>query len=58
MSEISQEPVPYFRQLGEAQYTASSRPSSGSSQSSEQSSYGKKCSGKLDQIPSDQVFSS
>ena len=58
MCEISQEPVPYFRQLGEAQLTASSRPSSGSSQSSEQSSYVKKCSGELDQISNTQVFSS
>lgn len=54
ISEISQEPVPYFRQLGEAQVTASSRPSSGSSQSSDQSSYGKKCIGELDHISSTQ----
>ena len=58
ISEISQEPVPYFRQLGEAQVTASSRPSSGSSQSSDQSSYGKKCIGELDHVSSTQVFSS
>lgn len=43
MREISQEPVPYFRQLCEAQYTTSSRPSSASSQS-----------GGPDQIPSTQ----
>lgn len=40
MSEINQEPVPYFRQLCETQYTTSSRPSSASSQSSDQSHVG------------------
>ena len=50
MSEISQEPVPYFRQLCEAQYTTSSRPSSASSQSSTQSTIVEEFSGELEQI--------
>lgn len=47
MSEISQEPVPYFRQLCEAQYTTSSRPSSASGQSS---TIGEEFGGELEQI--------
>ena len=51
ISEISQEPVPYFRQLCETQYTTSSRPSSASSQSSNQSSSSEEFGGELEQIP-------
>lgn len=51
MSEINQEPVPYFRQLCETQYTSSPRPSSASSQSSHQSRSGEEFSGELDQLP-------
>ncbi|CAH3197012.1 unnamed protein product, partial [Porites evermanni] len=52
MAEISQEPVPYFRQLCETQYTTSSRPSSASSQSSNQSRSGEEVSGEVEAIPS------
>ncbi|KAM7444065.1 hypothetical protein ABFA07_007249 [Porites harrisoni] len=52
MAEISQEPVPYFRQLCETQYTTSSRPSSASSQSSNQSRSGEEVSGEMEAIPS------
>lgn len=52
MAEISQEPVPYFRQLCETQYTTSSRPSSASSQSSNQSRFGEEVSGEMEAIPS------
>ncbi|KAJ7389222.1 hypothetical protein OS493_032690 [Desmophyllum pertusum] len=51
MSEINQEPVPYFRQLCETQYTTSSRPSSASSQSSNQSSSGERFGGELEHLP-------
>lgn len=51
MSEINQEPVPYFRQLCETQYTTSSRPSSASSQSSDQSLVDGEFGGDLEQIP-------
>lgn len=51
MNEINQEPVPYFRQLCETQYTASSRPSSASSQSSDQSLVDGEFGGDLEQIP-------
>lgn len=50
MSEISQEPVPYFRQLCDTQYTTSSRPSSASSQSSDRSHSSEESSGELEQI--------
>ncbi|KAL9957579.1 hypothetical protein ACROYT_G034498 [Oculina patagonica] len=51
MSEINQEPVPYFRQLCETQYTTSSRPSSASSQSSDPSSSSEEVSRELEQLP-------
>lgn len=51
MSEIDQEPVPYFRQLCETQYTSSPRPSSASSQSSDQSRPGEEFGGELEQLP-------
>lgn len=51
MSEINQEPVPYFRQLCETQYTSSPRPSSASSQSSDQSRSGEEFGGELEQLP-------
>ena len=51
MSEISQEPVPYFRQLCETQYTSSPRPSSASSSSSDQSRSGEEFGGELEQLP-------
>ena len=52
MSGINQEPVPYFRQLCESQYTTVPRPSSASSQSSDQSISGEKFGGELEQLPS------
>lgn len=51
MSEINQEPVPYFRQLCETQYTTSSRPPSASSQSSDQSHVGGEFEDDVEQIP-------
>lgn len=51
MTEISQEPVPYFRQLLEARHATSSRRSSSSSQSSNQFPSGEQFGGELEQIP-------
>ena len=51
MSEINQEPVPYFRQLCETQYTSSPRPSSASSENSDQSRSGEESAGQLEQLP-------
>lgn len=51
MTEISQEPVPYFRQLLEARHASSSRRSSSSSQSSNQFPSGEQFGGELEQIP-------